>query len=415
MNIGQAIRDGVTSVTKDWTTVKRKTERDAARGARALERYYHAGVKEESIKTIAYRVMKDAYEKASGGGQFPATARQVMYAARPLILAETDKPLDDVYFTQQLLPGYQFDYPEQTANWDVVYDARGHLYEPHTNTQIALGTLAVRDYLRSAREMVALSDPEVPLCSLVYPTSGPRHRYSTVLFLEKEGFLPLLERAQISERFDMAVMSTKGMASTAARTLVEQLSASCAVRFLVLHDFDKAGFSICATLTQNTARYQFRHRPTVVDLGLRLADVEAERLESEACPYRERKPYLNLRRNGATEDEIAFLLSGGGQRVELNAFTSDRFITWLEGKFEEVGVVKLIPDDETLSAAYQRVVYTRAMNEAMRNAHNAAQQMAQAAAIPLTLADRVRACLGDVPTMSWDAAVAAIVDESCET
>jgi len=50
------------------------------------------------------------------------------------------------------------------------------------------------------------------------------------------------------------------------------------VRFLVLHDFDKAGFSIIGTLRRNTARYHFRRPPEIVDLVLRLADVVAEGL-----------------------------------------------------------------------------------------------------------------------------------------
>ena len=118
-------------------------------------------------------------------------------------------------------------------------------------------------------------------------------------------------------------MSTKGMAPTAARRLMEGLSLACGVRFLVLHDFDKAGFSICATLTRNTERYRFAHPPDVVDLGLRLADIETEGLAAEPCTYPELNPKTNLRTNGATPAEIAFLLADHGQRVELNAFASD--------------------------------------------------------------------------------------------
>src|SRR5206468_9615746 len=133
-------------------------------------------------------------------------------------------------------------------------------------------------------------------------------------------------QARVGERFDLALMSTKGMASTAARTLMEGLSLACGVRFLVLHDFDKAGFSIRATLTQDTERYRFAHPPDVVDLGLRLADVEAEGLAAEPCTYHEFDPSTNLRQNGATAAEIEILLADDGQRVELNSFTSDHFV-----------------------------------------------------------------------------------------
>ena len=47
--------------------------------------------------------------KASANGTLPANARQIMYAARPYIQANADRPLGsrfDQYFTQTLLPDY---------------------------------------------------------------------------------------------------------------------------------------------------------------------------------------------------------------------------------------------------------------------------------------------------------------------
>ena len=37
------------------------------------------------------------------------------------------------------------------ADWDVVYDDRGHFTEPHTKRVIGLGTLNVRDLSQSRR------------------------------------------------------------------------------------------------------------------------------------------------------------------------------------------------------------------------------------------------------------------------
>lgn len=417
MKIGDAIVQGVTAVTREWTKVQRKKERNAAHGNRALDRYWRGRLKEESIKTIAYRVMAEAYNKASGDGAFPATARQVMYAARPLILAQTEKPLGkdfDVYFTQQLLPGYQRTFPGMTARWDVIYDARGHLHEPHTSKQLALGTLDVRHYLATARTTAEAARPVAPTLSVDFPTAGPRDRYTTVLFVEKEGFLPLLQQAAISERFDLALMSTKGMASTAGRTLMEELSQMCGVRFLVLHDFDKAGFSIAATLTQDTERYRFTHPPDVVDLGLRLADIEAEDLEAESCPYHEQNVAPNLRRNGATEEEIAFLRENGGQRVELNAFTSERFVTWLEAKLVEAKVLKVIPGDDTLAAAYRRAIYIHTMNAELKRAHEATEALASATTPPVDLRQAVARRLDEDPALAWDVAVAEEAEDAID-
>lgn len=71
-----------------------------------------------------------------------------MYVARAfLAVSHPDIVLKDSYFTQDLLPDYQKDFPEHTADWDVVYDDRGHLVEPHTDCKIGLGTLSVRRLL----------------------------------------------------------------------------------------------------------------------------------------------------------------------------------------------------------------------------------------------------------------------------
>ena len=93
--------------------------------------------------------------------------------------------------------------------------------------------------------------------------------------------MPLFEAVRLAERYDLAIMSTKGMSVTASRELVDALCAQHAIPLLVLHDFDKAGFSIAGTLRRSTRRYRFghRHAANVIDLGLRLDDVSG--LETE--------------------------------------------------------------------------------------------------------------------------------------
>ena len=40
--------------------------------------------------------------------------------------------------------------------------------------------------------------------------------------------------------------------------------------------------------------------------------------------------------------------------MELNAFTPDQFVVWLESKLQEHGVTKVVPDDAALELAYRR-------------------------------------------------------------
>jgi hypothetical protein len=59
-----------------------------------------------------------------------------------------------------------------------------------------------------------LTTPDLPSR---FPTYGPDGRYGAILYMEKEGFLPLLQKAGIAERYDLAIMSSKGMGTTAVR------------------------------------------------------------------------------------------------------------------------------------------------------------------------------------------------------
>src|SRR5262249_51904497 len=152
----------------------------------------------------------------------------------------TGEILDDKYFTQTLLPDYLNDHPEQTADWDVIFDARGHFEEPHTQLIVPLGTLEVREYLGSISAMQVAEPPGIKaIAKALFPTRGPKHRFSAVLFIEKEGFLPLFKAVRLAERFDLAIMSTKGLSVTACRLLADRLCGEYSIPLLVLHDFDK--------------------------------------------------------------------------------------------------------------------------------------------------------------------------------
>src|SRR3954463_9935305 len=136
-----------------------------------------------------------------------------------------------------------------------------------------------------------------------------------------------------SKRYNIAIMSTKGMSVTASRELVQAISVMYNLPVLVLHDFDISGFSIFGTLSKSTRRFTYTKPVKVIDLGLRIADLDG--LEAEDVhidPRSKPKKRVTLRRHGATEDEVDFLMH---RRVELNAFASDELIAWIERKLDE--------------------------------------------------------------------------------
>jgi hypothetical protein len=399
-----AIIGAVNAVTKKWAKQRRAEERRASSESRRAYIFSDRAYFTEA----AWAIIPDAYMKASANNTLPAHARQIMYAARGPIQEEVGRPLGDKYFCQTLLPDYLRAHPHETADWDVVFDARGHFTEPHTGLVVPLGTLDVRHYLRSI-ETHDITDLVANLNDTgLYPTGGPGHRFQAILFIEKEGFMPLFSRVLLAERYDLAIMSTKGLSVTASRMLVDALCWD--IPLLVLHDFDKAGFSIAGTLQRNTRRYEFRNRICAVDLGLRLADVQANGLQSEEVHYGKSNPRYNLEDNSATKAEIAFLCRGGdrqhgytGQRVELNAFTSEQLVAWIERKLKEHGISKVVPDKDTLAGAYRRAVKAERMRALIRKAEESIRDEVEKMAVPGDLEDRVLERMRLNPALSWDA------------
>ena len=116
--------------------------------------------------------------------------------------------------------------------------------------------------------------------------------------------MPLLKAARLAERFDIAIMSTKGVSVTAARELADNICYDFDIPLLTLHDLDKSGFVISGTLQRDTRRYEFQNTITTIDIGLSLKDVEAMNLpfEHQFIEKAKKGPMMdNLRENGATE------------------------------------------------------------------------------------------------------------------
>ncbi len=299
----------------------------------------------------------------------------------------------------------------------MVFDARGHFQEPHNYRAnsyglFGVGTLEVRQYLKAHKEPLIVP---ARLTEVNVETVGPDGSFGAVFFIEKEGFTPLLERSRIADRYDLAIMSTKGMSVTAARSLVDEMCAAYDIPLLILHDFDKAGFSIAGTLQRDTERYVFNNEIEVVDLGLSLADVQAMGLQHEYQhhPKADRRAMeSNMSLNGAGKADIEFMFQDfdrmrSTRRVELNAMTSPQFIEFLERKLQENGVKKIIPDRALLEKAFVKMDRGRQLQDAFVKLERDFQFDAREA--PADIERRIGEILARDPTLRWDAAVAKVV------
>jgi hypothetical protein len=258
----------------------------------------------------------------------------------------------------------------------------------------------VRDYLGRLDDGADLDeDDDFPK---LFSIRGPKHRFGAILFIEKEGFMSLFDAVQLAERFDIAIMSTKGVSVTAARYLVDELCGRYDIPLLVLHDFDKSGFTILGTLQRDTRRYSFCNDIKVIDLGLRLDDIDG--LETETVHHHGDRNAIasNLWENGATDAEIDFLMDN---RVELNAMTSPELVAFIERKLTDAGVSKVIPELTILEQAYRRVqTHIRLRQRLDELRANVGREVA-ALDMPGDLMNRVRAILAAHPELPWEEAV----------
>jgi hypothetical protein len=396
MGAADDIRKGLTKNLANFTKQRKAEEKHS--GAVRWRTSRMMQVRGTYLTEAANEVMRECYMKASDNNRLPATARQIFYVARPLIEERTDKPLDYKYFSQTLLPDFINKHAE-CANWDVVYDDRGHFLEPHSERVIGLGTVNVRDYLNRV-ERLRLEEADFDAASV--ETYGPDGAFGAVLYVEKEGFLPLFERVQLAKRFDIAIMSSKGMSVTAARTLVDSICRG--IPLLVLHDFDSAGIIIKDTLEKDTRRFRYKRAPTVIDLGLAYDDIDGLPTEPNDSNIGDQR----LAQAGLDQAAIDFLRS---ERVELNAMTSRQLVDFVEAKLQQHGIKKVVPDAETLARTYEMFAASDRLSAAFdKMKEQLDAESGEQITVPADLAAKVEAELERHPDITWHRAIRQIVD-----
>ncbi|WP_052410030.1 ATP-binding protein [Paenibacillus durus] len=281
--------------------------------------------KKPSQKNVILDNLQAAIDKSSGNGRFPFSLRQLYYAIRPYVITELGKQLEYNNFTT-VITNYE---NEQGDIAGLYRDNRGVLYHPHTGQEIPIGTLTVKEYKR------------------------PEWTFNKILYCEKEGLFPLLKQAQFPERFDCALVTSKGYASRAVKDLLDMLGDTDEeLQFFCIHDADAAGTKIYETLVEETKARPGRKVNVInlgldpeeaVAMGLEIEELEAKKDEKPVAAYVPEKWKRWLQTN----------------RIELNAMASDQFVSWLEGKMETYDQGKLVPDTNTLKQKMELTVRRR--------------------------------------------------------
>ncbi len=324
--------------------------------------------------------LEAAIAKTSGEGQYRFAQRQLLYALRPIVMAETGKELKTENFNK-IITDYEAEYGDIP---DMYRDNRGALYQPHSGEgDIAVGTLMVEGYVR------------------------PPWSFNKILYIEKQGFFETLKAEQWPEQHDCALLTGKGYTTRAIRDRVDHLAEHDEpAQFFCVHDADSAGSMIMQTL-QEATRARGARLVEIVNFGLEPWEAEAMGLEAEEFKQGEQQrpvaDYVLQHEDGAAWSE--WLQS---KRYELNAMTTPQFLNWLEAKMMAHAEGKVIPPKTVLAEqAFDRLdaeLRRRITERVLREADIEGQVAAARASVKLPgelTPKAIEAWLDARPLQSW--------------
>jgi DNA topoisomerase VI subunit B len=412
--VAYAIQEAVCKAGDGWRKLKAKAEREGARAYREAAQKAKRSHATTTLKEAVESVLPEAYEKASGGGAYPVLARQLFYVTRSLVAQIIDRPLGDEYF-RSILRHLRINNPEMFGCWDILSDGRGHGTCPYTGKEIALGTDDVRSITRNqgASYIPEAKVPEISI-NIAANIRNFKDHYSCALYIEKEGYNQLLNETGVLRRYGVYLISGKGNPTDAARDLVASFS-QYGLPTLALHDFDYPGLLILKSLMADSDTYKWKAPPYVIDLALRLTDVQALGLESEPCTAKNVSDDV-LDAVCATDEEKTFLFqrkrgkkSYSGGRVELNAMTTPQLIDFLEDKFEGLGLTKPVPNDKLMEKLYTETIKADRLQRKLREfLRSFKMEDAESIEIPPDLRQQVIARI-DGNDMPWDEGAQALL------
>jgi hypothetical protein len=332
-----------------------------------------------SQKDTIFLYLDGAVDKASESGRHRFSQRQLYYVMRPVIQDQCGADLNYSHFCAVLT-----DYENDNGPIPRMYrDARGSLYHPHTGETIPLGTLEVERYER------------------------PFYLLNKVLYIEKEGFFPLLIDERWPERHDCALLTSKGQATRAAKDLLDLMGDGVEpITIFCVHDADAYGTGIYQALTEATRSRRIRRKVEVINLGLEPEEALAMGLQQEDMPTGKKHPvadYVTLRwRNWLQK-----------HRVELNAMTTGQFLSWLDTKMAPWDSKVVPPHDviyDTLRSQVEKRVEAALIAKLMaeHGVKEQASRLAQAAEGSGVGAADIEQYLTLHPTHSWRGGTDAI-------
>jgi hypothetical protein len=344
----------------------------------------------DKVKHLIFDRIEEAAAKASGGGRFRFSLRQLFYAVRPHVIEAVGKEPTYGYFGD-VVTAYEREIGRDVPG--MYRDERGLIYHPHLGQSIPRGTLGAESYDR------------------------PPWTFNKIIYFEKEGFFPQLRDVGWPERHDCGLITSKGFSTRAARDLIDGLGRGDEpLYFFCVHDADAAGTMIYQTLQRATAARPGR-LVEIVNLGLDVGEALAMGLQVEKVkrPVNGKGKVIARPVADYAAEHREWLQAN---RVELNSMTTPQFLDWLDRKMAPF-VGKVVPPDDVLASRleeefrgqFRAEVVERVLSEAFIDEQVEAAVRAlrpEFAALRPTLARIVRQRLEAEPKAPWTGPVAEL-------
>ncbi len=304
------------SLVWDTGVIAKTIETVASKSVRAVRRA-SVSVDTTSKKQAIMDAIPAGIRSASGNGEYRFSQRQLYYAVRPDVIKATGDEPEYGYFCTILT-----EYENGNGEIEGLYrDNRGTLYIPHTGEEIPVGTRNVADFER------------------------PEWTFHKILYCEKEGFFPILRAAKWPERWDCALLTSKGYASRAVKDLLDMLGEDDEpLLCFCIHDADPDGTMIYETL-QEATKTRGKRGIDVINLGLDPDEGVVMGLQEEPVQRERKSPVA-----GYISHEWGKWLQKN--RIELNAMSTPLFLSWLDRKMSRYGSPKLIPPEDVIRGEY---------------------------------------------------------------
>ena len=338
-----------------------------------------------------------AVEKASDGGKFRPSVRDVYYAMRPYFLEALGTEPKYKYFEALIR-----DYESENGEIEGLYrEERGALYHPHTGEEVQLGTLEVGKYER------------------------PAWLFNKIVVIEKMGMIEAMRTVGLPERYDFVPMTSRGFTTRALKDILDKLADhNEPLKVFCVTDADAAGSMIYQTLVGETKARAAR-KIEIINLGLLPWEAESMGLQHEEMePIKKRRAVADhILAHERRTDHKTWADWLQSNRYELNAMGIPVFLDWLENKLiEHGGATKVVPPVDVIAdqaeAYLEKVLREKIREKILRDAgfENLVEKALVATTLPadLLLPEVLSDWLADNDGKHWRRYVQGVVEETVE-